>query len=256
MTLKIKMRSPAEVLAWTAIVSELSVIATAAYFQALVSPDLFMPAFHHIVAASALLGAGLGCFGSWQIMPCQNYHRQLRRINDIDMLTRVHTRARFFADAKEVDISRCSILMIDVDRFKSINDTYGHQYGDEVLTHTAQRLRSACRSGDILARYGGEEFIVCLPVTSTKTGQRCAERLRLAVAAIDAPVRDERIPVTISVGLASGAEGDGLDELISRADKALLLAKSSGRNRVVTDEEVSALDPNRVVRKIRRTSRF
>ena len=256
MDLKIRMQSPAEVLAWTVIVSELSILATTGYYRAFVSPDLYLPLLTHIVAGSALLGAGLGCFGAWQIMLCQNHHHQLRQINEVDSLTRVYTRAKFFLGVGEVDISRGSILMIDVDRFKSINDTYGHQFGDEVLTQTAQRLSSTCRAGDILARYGGEEFIVCLPVTSSKTARRCAERLRLAVGAVEVPVRETRIPVTISIGIASGTEHDELDELIARADKALLLAKSSGRNRVVTDEDVAALDPDRNVRKLRRTSRF
>ena len=149
-----------------------------------------------------------------------------------------------------------SLLLVDVDDLKIINDTYGHQFGDEVLTQTAQRLRATCRTGDILARYGGEEFIVCLPVTSSKTAKRCAERLRLAVGAEEVPVRETRIPVTISIGIASGTEHEELDELIARADKALLLAKSSGRNCVVTDEDVAALEPARNVRKLRRTSRF
>ena len=97
---------------------------------------------------------------------------------------------------------------------------------------------------------------MCPPVTSTRAAKRCAERLRLAVGAVEVSVDDGRIPVTISIGLASDAEGGSLDELIARADKALLMAKSTGRYKVVTDEELAALDPDERVQRIRRTSRF
>ena len=254
--LKIRMRNPAEVLVWSVIISEVAVIGAVGYFRMFVPAELYAPVLHHVILSVAALGALLGGIGCWQIMLCQTYHRTLRQISETDGLTGIYTRARFFLDARKIDITRCSVLMIDVDRFKSINDTYGHQFGDEVLSQTASRLRATCPTGDILARYGGEEFIVCLPVTSTKTAKRCAERLRLAVGAVEVPVEDARIPVTISIGLASGAEGGSLDELIARADKALLMAKSSGRNKVVTDEELPAFDPEERVQRIRRTSRF
>lgn len=186
----------------------------------------------------------------------QNHQSELRQSNETDTLTGVHTRARFFMDRAMVKVSRCSVMMVDVDRFKSINDTYGHQCGDEVLVQTAKRLRSVCRTGDILARYGGEEFILCLPVTSMKTAIRSAERLRLAVGAVDIPIGARNIPVTISVGLAIGTEGDNRDGLIARADKALLLAKSSGRNKDVLEVELGSLDPDVGIKPMRRTSRF
>jgi diguanylate cyclase (GGDEF)-like protein len=256
LNLKIRMRSQIDVLIWTLIITDAAVIGTVAYYRIFVSPDLYDPILHHAITIAAVLGSSLGYFGCWQIMLGQNYHHELREMNETDTLTGVHSRARFFMDAAMVDVSRCSVLMVDVDRFKSINDTYGNQCGDEVLVQTAKRLRSVCRTGDILARYGGEEFILCLPVTSLKTAMRCAERLRLAVGAVDIPLGDRNIPVTISVGLASGTEGDSIDGLIARADKALLLAKSSGRNRVVTEAEFGRLDPDGGIKPMRRTSRF
>ena len=253
---KISVRSHTDVFLWTLIVVDMAVIGTAGYYRLFVSPELYGPIIHHAITIAVGLGAVLGYFGFWQIMLGHNYQFTLRQLSETDTLTGVHTRARFFADAKNVDVSRCSVLMIDVDRFKSINDTYGHQFGDHVLVQTAERLRLTCRAGDVLARYGGEEFVVCLPITSMKTAQRCAERLRLAVGAIDISVGSRAIPVTISIGVACGRNGDGIDGLIARADKALLLAKSGGRNRVVTEEEFAALDPDETVKPMRRTSRF
>lgn len=254
--LKIRMRSQIDVLVWTLIITDAAVIGTVGYYRLFVSQILYEPILHHAISIAAILGGGLGYFGCWQIMLGQNHQHELRQMTETDSLTGVHTRARFFMDACAVDISRSSVLMIDVDRFKSINDTYGHQFGDEVLAQTAKRLQSVCRTGDILARYGGEEFIVCLPVTSLKTAKRCAERLRLAVGALDVPIENRRIPLTISIGLASGEIGEKIDGLIARADKALLLAKSSGRNRVVTEEDFASIDPEESVRSMRRTSRF
>lgn len=245
-----------DVFLWSLIIVDIAVIGTVAYYRLFVAPEHYGPIINHAIIIASGLGAVLGYFGFWQIMLGQNYEFTLRRLSETDTLTGIHTRGRFFVDANAVDVSRCSILMIDVDRFKAINDTYGHQCGDQVLAQTAERLRAACRVGDVLARYGGEEFIVCLPVTSSKTARRCAERLRLAVGAIDIAIANRRIPVTISLGAASGSEGDSIDSLIARADKALLLAKSNGRNRVVTEDEFKTAVPGDSIRPMRRTSRF
>lgn len=253
---KINIRTHIDVFLWTLIIVDLAVVGVVAYYRLIVSPILYEPILPHAITVTVLLSSVLGYFFLWQIMLGQNHSKALRRMNETDGLTGIHTRARFFMDAGGVDASRCTVMMIDVDRFKSINDTYGHPIGDEVLIRTVERLGAVCRSGDMLARYGGEEFIVCLPVTSEKTARRCAERLRLAVGAVDVSVGDFKIPVTVSIGSASGVAGDNIDTLIARADKALLLAKSGGRNRVVAAEDVIRIDPDDSIRPMRRTSRF
>ena len=244
-----------DVFLWTLVIADMAVIGVVAYYRLFVPKELYQPILAHAVTVTVLLSMVLGYFFLWQIMLGQS-HKKLRQMNETDTLTGIFTRARFFMDAGAVDASRCSVLMIDIDRFKAINDTYGHQFGDEVLVKTAERLGAACRSADILARYGGEEFIVCLPVTSDRTARRCAERLRLAVGAVDVALGDTRIPVTVSIGSASGVAGDNIDALIARADKALLLAKSGGRNRVVAAEDLAQIDPEDSLRPMRRTSRF
>ena len=128
-----------------------------------------------------------------------------------------------------------SVVAVDVDFFKAINDTYGHDVGDKVLQELSLRLKANTRSVDLCCRVGGEEFIMVLPNTATELSSRIAERLRRAVASksFDCGLA-QLVPVTISVGIASlhGAD-DTLEKLLKRADQALYSAKREGRNRVV-----------------------
>jgi two-component system cell cycle response regulator len=131
-----------------------------------------------------------------------------------------------------------SVLIIDIDHFKAINDTYGHNAGDDVLREFCDRLRSCIRGIDLACRYGGEEFVVVMPDTDLGVANKVAERIRRRIATEPFPIeRGSRgVEVTISVGLA-GREGpqDTSGSIIKRADAALYLAKRNGRNRVVSD---------------------
>jgi two-component system, cell cycle response regulator len=128
-----------------------------------------------------------------------------------------------------------SVIALDVDFFKSINDTHGHDAGDKVLQELAARMRANTRTVDLCCRTGGEEFIMVLPNTATDLSSRIAERLRRAVASksVDCGT-SQLVPVTVSLGVASldGAD-DTLDKLLKRADQALYTAKREGRNRVI-----------------------
>jgi two-component system cell cycle response regulator len=129
-----------------------------------------------------------------------------------------------------------SALMIDIDHFKKINDTYGHDVGDEVLREFAARLASNVRAIDLPCRYGGEEFTVIMPGASIEAAEKVAERIRLHVAG--APFRvaagSELLNVTISIGVAASmGEHDSPEALIKRADEAVYEAKAGGRNRVI-----------------------
>ncbi len=117
-----------------------------------------------------------------------------------------------------------SLLILDIDHFKRINDQSGHLAGDKVLQDLAQLVKSNVRDCDLLARYGGEEFVVLMPRTEVHMACSLAERLRAAVEA--------RLPITISLGLAGSLDGDTSSAVISRADRALYAAKHAGRNRV------------------------
>ncbi|GEM_PF-4225072 len=160
--------------------------------------------------------------------------KKLAKMAFLDPLTQIFNR-RFFMIRATADfnnsISRgepCSVIMVDIDHFKKFNDTYGHQYGDEVLKTVAGILSSSLRDSDILGRYGGEEFVVFLPGTTIKEAERIAERLRQAVEKY--PMAKENI--TISLGVTQCMAGESLESAIERADKALYRAKENGRNRV------------------------
>ncbi len=126
-----------------------------------------------------------------------------------------------------------SLLIIDIDHFKSFNDTYGHEQGNIVLKTTAKLIQDSCRKLDIAARYGGEEFCIILPSTEDKGAMECAERLRTMVERYDFPGQDKVLKVTVSIGAASlhHSQAQTATDLIKSADSALYKAKNSGRNK-------------------------
>jgi len=124
-----------------------------------------------------------------------------------------------------------ALARVDVDHFKAINDTHGHQAGDAVLAEVARRLAAAVRGGDELARWGGDEFVAIQPGTDRDGALRAAARLRAAVAVAPVAIAGGELPVTVSVGWAHWV-GDTPDDLLARADRALYRAKDAGRNAV------------------------
>jgi two-component system, cell cycle response regulator len=143
------------------------------------------------------------------------------------IMTELHQR---MARAREQRRSLC-IAMVDIDFFKKVNDTYGHLAGDRVLAEVASRIRAAVRSFDIAGRYGGEEFLLVFSDTDLQMAQVVAERVRQAVAATPVANEGKQIPVTISLGVALASGSDIPDQIIERADRALYVAKTAGRNR-------------------------
>jgi two-component system cell cycle response regulator len=129
-----------------------------------------------------------------------------------------------------------SLLMIDLDHFKRVNDTYGHTTGDHVLQHVAALLQAAVRTEDVVGRWGGEEFLAVLPHTDETGASRIAERIRESVGTSPYTnnAGDRIIVTTLSVGCATMVSGGDKDELIHRADQALYAAKSAGRDLVLS----------------------
>lgn len=128
--------------------------------------------------------------------------------------------------------SGAAVLLIDVDRFKSVNDTHGHAAGDTVLREIADRVRAHLRSADVVARYGGEEFMVVMAGAAAEEALLVAERLRNAIAAAPVHLGGQALTVTASVGVAAGEPGASFDAVVGAADSALYRAKHGGRNRV------------------------
>ena len=139
---------------------------------------------------------------------------------------------------------QCACLMLDIDHFKSINDTFGHNVGDMVLQHTARIINASVRSADLLVRYGGEEFVVLVACKDARQGEELAHRIRHAVAAHPLLSDGNELSVTISIGVAVCADMANMVEspesaeaalavMLIRADKALYAAKEAGRDAVV-----------------------
>ncbi|TQS44097.1 sensor domain-containing diguanylate cyclase [Cryptosporangium phraense] len=157
-----------------------------------------------------------------------------------DGLTGLRTRRRFEEELTvQCDRSRSvGVMLLDVDHFKQVNDVYGHQAGDAVLSELAHRLTTSVRAGDLVARYGGEEFAVLMGSTDLDTAAAIAERTRRAVA--DHPFRlpgNVELPITISIGIAiwdDGPVADAPTDLLREADRRLYKAKADGRNLVVS----------------------
>lgn len=166
------------------------------------------------------------------------------RESAIDALTGVGNRKTFDADLRKMAAESfdtgdtLALLMIDIDRFKRVNDTWGHPAGDAVLAHVAKIVQGAVRGEDRVARYGGEEFAVILPRTQAQPAAIVAENIRRALARspIRLDVTPAMAPVTVSIGVACYEPGDSLSGWIERSDTALYRAKRAGRDRVEIDE--------------------
>ncbi|BBJ00377.1 hypothetical protein FGKAn22_20690 [Ferrigenium kumadai] len=176
-------------------------------------------------------------------------HERLKLAGLTDPLTGVHNR-RYFETRCHAEVAHArrhrlplACMFLDIDKFKSINDTLRHLAGDEVLRSVARQVKSLLRTNDVVARYGGEEFVVLLPNTAHRYACEVAERIRRTIAAQPLqPLPGERLTVTISIGVAmlpeklSEDDRTSAQKLVSSADAALYRAKEGGRNRVVCAE--------------------
>jgi diguanylate cyclase len=135
-----------------------------------------------------------------------------------------------------------TVMMIDVDKFKVFNDTWGHLTGDQVLRLVALSIKGAVRPTDTAARFGGEEFAIVMPQSSLKSGTLVAERIRQTVMSRELVKRSTGEALgrlTVSIGIATLQKGDTASLLVERADKCLLVAKRTGRNKCVSEADVA-----------------
>ncbi|WP_420334162.1 GGDEF domain-containing protein [Roseibium sp.] len=190
------------------------------------------------------------------VAPCASYfvanmmlrmhalNQRLEYLVQFDAMTGLLNRASFF-DRFENREHSGSVLICDLDHFKAINDTHGHRAGDAVLRQIADILQKQAPAEGVAARFGGEEFVLFLPLYSAKTALDCAEAIRSAVAVNVTEFEGNLIRCTISIGLCAAEPQTPLDDAIEASDKALYLAKNSGRNRVVEAENAESNDrPN------------
>jgi diguanylate cyclase (GGDEF)-like protein len=166
-------------------------------------------------------------------------HEQVKELAMKDALTGLYNR-RVFDELLAVEMRRkalmpISLLLIDLDDFKKVNDTFGHPAGDEVLSTVGKILREGCRGSDLVARYGGEEFAVMLPSTNSAVAFEIAQRLRTRIAGTIFVFNGKQLRLTASIGIAftSGGRSDPITQLVSRADEALYRAKNNGKNSTI-----------------------
>ncbi|WP_169577602.1 GGDEF domain-containing protein [Sinimarinibacterium sp. CAU 1509] len=162
-----------------------------------------------------------------------------------DALTELQNR-RYFMELARLEFAAAeryqqtlSIALLDIDRFKRVNDLYGHQQGDQVLKRMAAILRREIRQSDLSARFGGEEFIVLLRNTDARDAMHQLDRLRTQIEAAEIPAAKQAIRITVSIGVAERQASDSLDTLIGRADAALYRAKANGRNCTILADALS-----------------
>ncbi len=191
----------------------------------------------------------------------KEYQEELHEINNLlkdknreyeikastDSLTGLYNRYKFselYLSSYSAMVQRhneMSLLILDIDFFKRVNDTYGHNVGDNVLIKISHSLLKTLRNIDIVCRWGGEEFIALLPTASLKDAGKIAEKLRVFIENLEIETVGK---VTVSIGIAQVVEGKSMQDIIDRADKALYLAKNSGRNCVKTENDI--LDTSKV----------
>lgn len=217
-----------------------------------------------LIAILAIEGASSDDFQKFEILASQlalqvkkiRLYETVRETSIVDGLTHVFVRRHFMERFSE-ELKRAfryrfplSVLMVDVDHFKSYNDQFGHLVGDKTLREVAQIIRDNVRRVDVIGRYGGEEFIVAAPEIDKNQGVELAERIRQAVASRRFRLYDEETEVTVSIGISSFPldldkreqkefSEDSLTELIQKADQALYQAKAKGRNQIIAYGEKS-----------------
>ena len=192
-------------------------------------------------ALLAFYAVTIGSSFAFLLMHKERADRETYELATTDSLTGVYNR-RTFSELAEPQLSRSrrsklpvSLLMLDLDHFKRINDTYGHLAGDDVLKAFSQLVRNLLRKEDLLARYGGEEFVVLLPGSPQEAAKVLAERIRDETASKQLDANGHLVRATVSIGVSSEA-GDtlpSLEAMLGRADEALYKAKNDGRNNVV-----------------------
>ncbi len=173
------------------------------------------------------------------------FKEELEEVATTDFLTKLYNRRYLLVRLEEEKLfhrldenAKFVVLMMDIDHFKKVNDTYGHKAGDEVLKIVSSVIKENVRKEDLVARWGGEEIIVILVDSNLEQGQKVAEKIRQKISETVAKVDDDEIKVTISIGVESIIMNDNFDDALVHADAALYGAKSTGRNKVVLYSEL------------------
>ncbi|WP_375281066.1 GGDEF domain-containing protein [Pseudooctadecabacter sp.] len=212
----------------------LCAIGLAVALNVVVFPQSILPVtMRGTVAITAFVAMPICLFVGSKMYENQQLSDELQRLVNRDRLTDAATRDFFFAQMSRDQRAYGVSLMVDIDHFKAVNDTYGHLIGDEVIRHVSDILRRNVRSSDIVARFGGEEFVVFLDGHDRDVGFLTAERMREDIAKNGGTFGGHPVKVTVSIGGSLKEAYDTVDASIQDADAALYRAKEQGRNQTV-----------------------
>ncbi len=189
------------------------------------------------VSNAFVLTAVLTAIGARHFKRTYDLSERLKTLVRQDMLTGTSSREHFFRTLQQDPTARGVVVMLDLDHFKMVNDTFGHLGGDMALQRVGKILRRMIRSGDVVCRFGGEEFVVFLREASVADAQDLAQRIRARIADQKIVVDGQQIRVTASFGIAMTDAAGELEKALRLADAALYAAKARGRNCVVTSDE-------------------
>lgn len=209
-------------------------------FPALVIATVLTPPVSFVVAVVAYAVVG---FAIYDLGVSRS---ELERISRIDMLSGLLNR-RAFQKAFDDSHGDASLVLFDIDRFKAVNDTFGHSAGDDVIGAVAEVIRDTFADGEVCARIGGEEFAVLWSRDDAATIAERADLVRQRVAALEVAAGERSVRITISGGIADLAGARGFNEIFSEADRALYVAKASGRNRIVRHRDIDSLSTGAIV---------
>jgi diguanylate cyclase (GGDEF)-like protein len=223
------------------------IIAHSVIFLNIIVSDLFIHYETYQMMLTLALPVYLGILVVLKVVEDSyaRYYLLMKKLADMsyhDQLTGAYNRNKLTDLLRKIDepataSQAAQVLIMDIDFFKKVNDTYGHVAGDQVLITLSHLIQEQKRPSDVLIRWGGEEFVVIMPKTDPETGRAKAEKIRQAVAAVDTKV----CPITVSMGLAEYHAGEDFRVCINRADQALYWSKEHGRNQVTRIEDIPSM---------------
>lgn len=237
----LKVRSDTDKWRYIFAVSGMAIVLSVLLTWALLGEDLTVEMLRASILGPLLIAPPVCLLSASRSLEIYRLNQRLEHLLAHDQMTNLLTRSHFMRQMHEMEEDfRGSFLMLDIDLFKKVNDTYGHLAGDEVIRQVAGVIQDHVRQDGLAARYGGEEFVVCLPQKDMEEAVKRAEEIRQAVERKTVKVSGSNLGCTISIGLGYADGRKTVEEVLKRADEALYAAKKQGRNRVSLPRQVAA----------------
>jgi len=237
--LTVTLKSWWEIAAYTGVITVGAILGAIGVLAALPGDNSWWE-FTRAVIIAAVIAPPFGIFGGWHLMRISSLSKELSQLVARDRLTKVASRDFFFSELATAPDRRGVVMMLDIDRFKYVNDTFGHLIGDQIVKQVAAILQQETRCTDIVCRFGGDEFVMFIENLAPSEAKAIGERIRKRVTStIELPENDEPFQATVSIGVSGIFRAEGVEQAISDADSALYEAKRNGRNCVASFVEAA-----------------